>query len=34
MRRRRETADKYVTDPSQLQLRFARPRSRNASRMT
>ncbi|XP_023302078.2 tau-tubulin kinase homolog Asator isoform X1 [Lucilia cuprina] len=32
MRRRRETADKYVTDPSQLQLRFARPRSRNASR--
>ncbi|XP_037825770.1 tau-tubulin kinase homolog Asator isoform X1 [Lucilia sericata] len=32
MRRRRETTDKYVTDPSQLQLRFARPRSRNASR--
>ncbi|KAM7341251.1 tau-tubulin kinase asator isoform 5-T7 [Cochliomyia hominivorax] len=32
MRRRRESTDKYVTDPSQLQLRFARPRSRNTSR--
>ncbi|XP_055857732.1 tau-tubulin kinase homolog Asator isoform X2 [Episyrphus balteatus] len=31
LRRRRQT-EKYVTDPSQLNLRFARPRSRNASR--
>lgn len=32
MRRRRDSADKYVTDPTQLNLRFARPRTRNASR--
>ncbi|TMW50191.1 hypothetical protein DOY81_004730 [Sarcophaga bullata] len=32
MRRRRESNDKYISDPSQLQLHFTRPRSRNASR--
>ncbi|XP_055373380.1 uncharacterized protein DDB_G0283357 isoform X2 [Condylostylus longicornis] len=30
--RRRRQIDKYVTDPSQLNLRFSRPRSRNTSR--
>ncbi|KAH8283410.1 hypothetical protein KR054_010834 [Drosophila jambulina] len=33
LRRRREAAEaKYVTDPTQLQLRFQRPRSRTSSR--
>ncbi|XP_065371715.1 tau-tubulin kinase homolog Asator [Calliphora vicina] len=32
VRRRRDSTDKYITDPSQLQLRFARPCSRNSSR--
>ncbi|BFG06749.1 tau-tubulin kinase homolog Asator [Drosophila madeirensis] len=33
LRRRRESAEgKYITDPTQLQLRFQRPRSRTSSR--
>lgn len=28
LRRRRQNAEKYVTDPSQLNLRFARPKTR------
>lgn len=28
LRRRRQNAEKYVTDPSQLNLRFTRPKSR------
>jgi len=33
LRRRRESAEgKYVTDPTQLQLKFQRPRSRTSSR--
>ncbi|XP_037035357.1 tau-tubulin kinase homolog Asator isoform X3 [Bradysia coprophila] len=32
LRRRRQNTEKYVTDPSQLNLRFSRPKSRNMTR--
>lgn len=32
LRRRRQNTDKYVTDPSQLNLRFYRPKTRGIMR--